>query len=354
MLDICARPRNTLIGFCGPRGEAPVRADGTLQTLRLAELYAPIADDLAHSRRILVDELVSDQALISDLCGHVGQFHGKLLRPALLLLAGRACGEIVAAHHVLAAVVELVHLATLVHDDVLDEADIRRRAATVNRLWGNGRAVLMGDFLYSHAFHLCSSLESQFAARLIGQTAITVCEGEMMQVANRGNYELSEAEYFDIVSRKTAALVETCCHLGAWQAGADGPTIARLRTFGQALGIAFQIVDDLLDLTGDESEVGKSLGRDVHEGEPTLPLIHYLHTASAERRARVLTVLSGDEPQRYRQVAASLRGSDSIAYAQSVAGEQIATARLALAELPSSAARDSLSAMAAFVAARRC
>jgi octaprenyl-diphosphate synthase len=321
--------------------------------MRLAELYAPVADDLQHSQRILADELISDQALISDLCRHVGQFHGKLLRPALLLLSAKACGVVQPAHHVLAAVVELVHVATLVHDDVLDEADIRRRAATVNRLWGNEQAVLMGDFLYSHAFHLCSSLDSTFAARLIGQTAITVCEGEMMQVANRGNFELTEAEYTDIIGRKTAALVETCCHLGARYAGADEATVRRLRSFGHALGLAFQIVDDLLDLTGDECEVGKSLGRDVYQRELTLPLVHYLRTRAPAGRTRLMTLLRGDDPQRCRQIAALLRDSDSIPYAQTVAHEHIASARTALTEMPPSAARDSLAAMADFVIARR-
>lgn len=330
-----------------------MRIDGQTGTMRLAELYAPISADLAESHRILVDELISDQALISDLCRHVGQFHGKMLRPALLLLAGKACGEIDRDHHVLAAVVELVHIATLVHDDVLDEADIRRRAATVNRLWGNGRAVLMGDILYSHAFHLCSSLDSQYASRLIGQTAITVCEGEMVQVANRGNCELSEAEYLDIISRKTATLVETCCQLGARYAGADEDTVGQMRTFGGCLGVAFQIIDDVLDLTGDESEVGKSLGRDVHEGELTLPLIHYLSSASQPRRTRLLSLLRGDNPRRYREIAGLLQDSDSIAYAQAAAHEQIETARGALTELPPSAARDSLDAMTDFVLARR-
>lgn len=335
-----------------------MRADGPVGTLRLAELYAPITAELAQSRRVLADELISDQALISDLCQHVGQFHGKLVRPALLLLAGQACGGVRPEHAVLAAVVELVHIATLVHDDVLDDADIRRRAATVNRLWGNGRAVLMGDFLYSHAFHLCSSLNSQFASRLIGQTAITVCEGEMMQVANRGNYELSEADYLDIIGRKTAALVETCCHLGAWQAGADEQTMERLRMFGNSLGVAFQIVDDLLDLTGDEAEVGKSLGRDVYEGELTLPLIHYLRHEPPPQRTRLLAALlnGNGQPaaQRYREVAALLRKSDSIRYAQGTAHAQIEAAHRALRELPPSAARDSLAALAEFVASRRC
>jgi octaprenyl-diphosphate synthase len=330
-----------------------VRAAGSPGTVRLAELYAPVANDLQQSQHVLADELISDQTLISDLCQHVGRFHGKLLRPALLLLTAKAAGEVQPVHHVLAAVVELVHIATLVHDDVLDEADIRRRAATVNRLWGNEQAVLMGDFLYSHAFHLCSGLDSQFAARLIGQTAVTLCEGEMMQVANRGNFELTEGEYLDMIGRKTGALVETCCHLGARFAGASATVVRRLCAFGRALGVAFQIVDDLLDLTGDESEVGKSLGRDVSEGELTLPLIHLLQTAPASARAKALALLRGDDPQPDRQIAGLLRSSGSLAYAERAAREHIAAAHAALAGLPPSTARDSLSALADFVLARR-
>ncbi len=319
----------------------------------LTDLYAPIADDLEQCTAVLSAELISDQGFISDLCRHVGRFHGKMLRPGLVLLSGKTCGETGSDHHVLAAVVELVHLATLVHDDVLDEADIRRRAATVNRLWGNGRAVLMGDFLYSHAFRLCSTLESQYAARLIGQTAITLSEGEIMQVTNRGNFELGESEYTDIITRKTASLIAACCQLGARYAGADELLVRHLHRFGQSLGVAFQIVDDLLDLTGDESEVGKSLGRDVFEGELTLPLIHYLRTQPEQARRYMLSILRGDDPGRYRDVAALLRDSDSIAYAEGVAREYVGEARDALAELPPSAARDSLGAMADFVVARR-
>ncbi len=330
-----------------------MRIDGQPEIVPLGTLYAPIAADLQRVQQILADELISDQGFISDLCGHIRQFHGKLLRPALLLLAGRACGEPTEAHATLAAVVELVHLATLVHDDVLDEADIRRRAATVNRLWGNHRAVLMGDFLYSHAFHLCSGLDDQFAARLVGQTAITVCEGEMMQVANRGNFELTEAEYIDIITRKTAVLVEASCHLGARYAGASDATVQRLRTFGSSIGIAFQIIDDLLDLTGDESEVGKSLGRDLSAGELTLPLIHYLGQLDPARRAQLVPTLRGADPQCCRNAATLLKQSDSLDYAHRVAREYVDSARQALAGLPPSPARDSLNAMAEFVLARR-
>jgi octaprenyl-diphosphate synthase len=330
-----------------------VRSNGPVGVIPLNELYAGVAEDLAISQRILADELISDQSFISDLCQHVGQFHGKLLRPAVLLLSAQACGGVRPAHHTLAAVVELVHLATLVHDDVLDESDIRRRAATVNRLWGNERAVLMGDFIYSHAFHLCSALPTTEAARIIGQTAVTVCEGEMMQVANRGNFDLTEAEYLEIIARKTAALVEASCELGARYAGADAATIKHLRTFGNGVGIAFQIIDDLLDLTGDESEVGKSLGRDLCEGEVTLPLIHFLRHAAPDQRRQVVEKMGNEDQHRGRNVASLLNGSPSVVYARDLATEYITAAQHALAQLPASDARDALHAMAGFVLARR-
>lgn len=329
-----------------------MRTEDQPGTIPLGELYAPIADDLARARRILADELISDQGAISDLCHHVGHFHGKMLRPALLLLVARACGDVRPAHHTLAAVMELVHVATLVHDDLLDEADIRRRAATVNRLWGTERAVLMGDFLYSHAYHLCAGLDSR-AARLVGQAAITVCEGEMMQVANRGNFALGEGEYLDIITRKTATLIEACCHLGALYADADENTIAAVRTYGRHVGIAFQIVDDLLDLVGDESEVGKSLGRDISEGELTLPLIHCLRAVEADERAALLSIIQSNGRSSCRQIAARLRCTDSISYALDTARQHIAGAQEALAILPTSAARDRLQVMAEFVLARR-
>lgn len=321
--------------------------------LSLADLLSPIRDDLDEASRVFRDELVSDAPVISDLCRHVGQFHGKMLRPAVLLLSARATGALRPAHHVLAAVVEMVHIATLVHDDVLDEADIRRRAATVNRLWGNERAVLMGDFLFSHAFHLCSSLESQFAARAIGQVATTLCEGEIMQVSQRENFDLSESEYFDIITRKTASLIAVCAALGARYAGAAEGVVRRMHEYGLSVGIAFQIVDDLLDLTGDEADVGKSLGRDVHKGKLTLPVIHFLRTMRGEARARLLSTLRGDDPQRYRDVCTLLRESESLEYATAVAEGHIRRALGAIDDLPASEARNSLAVMAEFVTARR-
>ena len=321
--------------------------------LRLAELFSSIADDLEESARIFRDELRSEQPHVRQLCEHIEHYRGKQLRPALLLLTGQACGELRPAHRVLAAVVEMVHLATLVHDDVLDEADVRRRAATVSRRWGNESAVLLGDLLFSHAFRLCSSLDDQFAAQLIGRTAVTLCAGELTQVSNCDNYDLTEAEYFEIISSKTAALIGTCCLLGARYAGADRETVRRMNEFGVGLGTAFQIIDDLLDLIGDETEVGKSLGRDLDKGKLTLPLIHHLRTGAPAQRKEMLALLRDGDPRRNGQVGALLVHSDSIDYARRIAYEHVRKSLDILAELQPSDARSSLTAMAEFIVARR-
>jgi octaprenyl-diphosphate synthase len=262
---------------------------------QLADVYAPIAADLRRVDRMLRDELRADLPCVDELCAHVERFRGKMLRPAVLMMCGQAAGRVGPEHHTLAAVVEMVHLATLVHDDVLDDADLRRNLPAVNRRWGTESAVLLGDYLFSHAFHLCSSLESQFASQRIGATARRLCEGELLQIAHRGRFDLDEATYFEIIARKTASLTETSAVLGARYAGADDAAVDQLARYGRSLGMAFQIADDLLDLTGETRELGKPVGRDVDQGEVTLPVIRHLQTASPAQRAAMLAVQA---PQR--------------------------------------------------------
>src|SRR5688572_17604631 len=187
----------------------------------LAGLIDPIAPQLAAVARRFEQELTSDLPCVNALVKHVSRFRGKMLRPTLLLLSGKACGELTDAHVTLAAVVEMVHMATLVHDDVLDEAELRRKGATINHLRGNEAAVMLGDYLISHSYHLCSSLHSQLASRLIARTTNRVCEGELLQIDNRNNLDLSEETYLEIIARKTASLCATCCILGSKFAGAD-------------------------------------------------------------------------------------------------------------------------------------
>ena len=192
---------------------------------KLAAVYAPIAAELAEAERIFEAELGSRFPFVQQLVDHCADFRGKRLRPALVLLTGKACGAINPAHPVLAAVVEMIHTATLVHDDILDEAVVRRHAATVNAEWGNETAVLLGDYLFTHAFHLAASLESTLACRWIGRATNLVCEGEMQQVHNRGNLDLDEDAYFAIIRGKTAELTAVSCRLGAHYAGASAATV---------------------------------------------------------------------------------------------------------------------------------
>lgn len=254
-------------------------------------------------------ELHSDLPAVNQLVEHVQQYRGKMLRPTLVLASAEAAGligpddsqasECADALTTLAVVVEMVHMATLVHDDVLDESQVRRRAPTINLLRGNEAAVMLGDYLISHAYHLCSSLDRPDLARLIAATTNTVCEGELLQLSRRDDLSLDERTYSEIIRRKTASLTGACCVLPvrwaqplapeAWASQSDGPAGA-LERFGQRVGMAFQIVDDLLDLTGRAERVGKTLGRDLAKGKLTLPLILYLQQAAPDDRQWVQTL----------------------------------------------------------------
>ncbi|HPD29861.1 MAG TPA: polyprenyl synthetase family protein [Phycisphaerae bacterium] len=317
----------------------------------LTTLYEPIAKDLEKVCQIFDDELFSDLPLINDLCAHVRQYRGKLLRPALLLLSGKACGKTTDVHLTLAAVVEMVHMATLVHDDVLDDADLRRRCPTINRLEGNEAAVLLGDYLISHAFHLCSSLGSQHASRVIAATTNIVCEGELQQVHHRGDFNLGLDDYLQIITRKTASLTGACCRLGAHFAGAGTETAANLERYGLAVGIAFQITDDILDIIGSEKRMGKTLGRDLQKSKLTLPVIHCLTRADDTLRKELHLLLAGSNPDRNR-LRNLLETTDSINYSLHAARDYIESAIARLDDLPPSQARHSLSRLARLIISR--
>jgi len=321
--------------------------DGTLS--QLADVYEPIRTDMDGVARVFDAELSSEYPFVNDLCLRVRSYRGKMLRPALLLLSGKACGGLGPAHATLAAVVEMVHLATLVHDDVLDEADERRGQASIHASHGNVAAVLLGDYLISHAYHLCASLDDQTAARLIGATTNTVCEGELLQNHHRGDISVDENLYFRIIRCKTGALTAAACQLGAMYAGVDRETVDALHSYGMSIGVAFQIVDDVLDIRGDQARGGKSLGRDLTAGKLTLPTIHCLANATPATSHLVRSVLQGGAEIDRDRLCASLGETDSLSYALSVACDYINRACRALDVLGPSDARASLSAMAEFV-----
>ena len=317
----------------------------------LAALYEPIAADLEKVCRIFDDELFSELPVVNELCDRVRRYRGKMLRPALLLLSARACGKRTEEHLTLAAVVEMVHMATLVHDDVLDDAEVRRKSPTIKCLEGNEAAVLLGDYLISHAFHLCSSLDSQYAARLIGATTNTICEGELNQVCHRGDDDLTPEQYLAIITRKTAVLTAACCRLGAYFADADEKTVDALERYGLSVGIAFQITDDILDIVGTEERMGKTLGRDLEKHKLTLPVIHCLREATPEINQKLRAHLRSPHPKRELH-AGYLRSTDSIGYSLNAARSHVESAIQALQHLPPSEARYSLQHMAKMILER--
>jgi octaprenyl-diphosphate synthase len=330
-------------------------------TTALSSLTECIAPQLAAVDRRFTEELSSDIACVNLLVKHVSRFRGKMLRPMLVLLSGRAVGvagagagggELTDAHVTIATVVEMVHMATLVHDDVLDEAELRRKGATINHLRGNEAAVLLGDYLISHSYHLCSSLDSQFASRVIARTTNQVCEGELLQIDNRNNLDLSEETYLEIITRKTAVLCATCCLLGATFAGATESQTAALETYGRCLGVAFQIQDDILDIVGDADTVGKTLGIDIEKQKMTLPVIHFLRTAPPEHRKLLRSLIASREADKIERIRNLILPSNSIDYARDRARQLVDKARSALSALPDTEARRVLDTMAEFVVTR--
>jgi len=251
-----------------------------------------IAQDLQECERIYDEALTPFKARFGPIVNHLKHYRGKRLRPALLLLAGHACGQVTRAHHILGAVVELIHTATLVHDDVLDEANTRRHVRTVNSLWGDRTSLLLGDMLFSAAFRLCSTVDAT-ACEWIGDATNRVCAGELLQVSQAGNLDLSEEMYFEIIAGKTGALTECCTRLGARYSGASDKGIERLAEYGRDLGIAFQIADDVLDLQGNEKVAGKTLGTDIEQQKLTLPMIRALAGLSEHEAEKLRKAIRG-------------------------------------------------------------
>jgi octaprenyl-diphosphate synthase len=315
----------------------------------MLQAYDCIMTEMEEVREIFNRELLCDVPMISDLLDHVGKFRGKMLRPMLVLLSGQACGRMNHQHRKIAVVLEMVHMATLVHDDVLDETEIRRRGKTINSLHGNETAVMLGDLLISRAFHLCSSLDNPIYSRRIATAANTVCEGEIMQLYYRDYYDLEEERYLEIIARKTAALISCSCYLGAKTADAEEKECQNLEAYGKNLGIAFQIMDDVIDLTGKETQAGKTLGTDFLKGKITLPGIHLLRSCDPEKRQAVRSWLDRRTPPDYENYVTALHESGSMEYARRRAKQYIEQAQKELSSHPDREARKLLMELAELV-----
>ncbi|MEX0819121.1 MAG: polyprenyl synthetase family protein [Pirellulaceae bacterium] len=321
-------------------------------TSPLPDVYGPIASELAEVERLLKSELRSDHPYVDELVRYGCLLGGKRLRPTLLLLTAKAIGQLTHEHLILGAVVEMIHTATLVHDDVLDEAETRRHLATVNSRWDNKASVLLGDYLFTHSFYLASTTGSAWACQEIGRATNIVCEGELRQKGCRGDFALNEVEYLEIIAAKTAELTACSCRLGAHYAGASEEVVQRLTNFGRDLGIAFQIIDDVLDLQGEEETTGKSLGTDLEQQKPTLPVIHALESHPAEKREELLSLLSNDVAPSRESLLPWLTEYDSIEYAYKAAKRFAASALENLDCLEESEAANTLRLISAFVVER--
>ena len=317
--------------------------------------FRPIADELNKVRNLINQQLTSHVKVgdINGLLEQISSRSGKMIRPGLVLLAGRCYGKITDKHISVAAIIEMMHNATLLHDDVIDEGKKRRGLPTINSLWGNESAVLLGDLILSHVFKMCAQLESR-VADVIATAAVRLCEGELRQVVQKHYWQLNESEYIDVITEKSAVLFSSSCFLGGLLAGASDSQAKSLGDFGLNAGIAFQITDDLLDIVGDESKTGKTLGSDVDKHKLTLALIHLLKTVDGKEKNHIINSFLDRKDSQYDKHALVeiLNRHGSLEYARSRAREFVTTAKQALADLKQSDFKEALIETAEFMVGR--
>jgi octaprenyl-diphosphate synthase len=320
---------------------------GTLQ-----QVLAPITDDLSLVDLTIRKRLDSDVALIKTISDYIVGAGGKRLRPAVLLLVARALGYRGKAHVDLAVVIEFIHTATLLHDDVVDESDLRRGRSTANSMFGNAASVLVGDFLYSRSFQMMVDAGNTRVMRIMADATNRIAEGEVLQLLNVHDPSVNEARYFEVAERKTATLFEAGARIAAVLAGADPAVENRCADYGASLGKAFQIIDDVLDYAGDSEEIGKRLGDDLREGKMTLPLIHALQCAApAQRDLVTAAVLEGRGD--FLTMVRIVTENGSLDYSRALAQREANNARTALHQLPQSVFRDSLLHLTEFALRRQ-
>lgn len=327
-----------------------------------------VSDNLHRVRALINEQLIASPPALAGLDSlelrhrpadtgrlleYISARSGKMLRPGLLLLAGKCFGKVTDLHIMVAAIIEMMHNATLLHDDVMDEGQTRRGLPTVNSVCGNEVAVLLGDFLLSRIFRMCTDLEPQ-AARVVADSAVRLCEGELGQVVRKHNWQLNEQEYIGIITEKSAVLFNSACYLGALLAKTDERHARSLAEFGLNSGIAFQITDDLLDLVGEESRTGKTLGTDVDKQKLTLATIHLLAAADASEKKSIIDSFLDREDEKYDRSALVklLNRYGSLEYARKRAREYTTVAIKALSDLEQSDAKDALIETAEFMISR--
>ncbi|GAB1596446.1 polyprenyl synthetase family protein [Lysobacter claricitrinus] len=321
----------------------------------LSEIQALAKAPMAAVDHLIRDRLASDVVLINQVAEYIIGAGGKRLRPMLLLLAAGAAGGDQAIDrnaHQLAAVVEFIHTATLLHDDVVDESDMRRGRRTANAVWGNAASVLVGDFLYSRSFQLMVELQRMEVMQILADTTNRIAEGEVLQLLHIRNPDTDEAAYLRVIERKTAVLFAAATRLGGLLANTPATECDALEAFGLDLGYAFQIADDVLDYAADADVLGKNLGDDLAEGKATLPLIHAIAHSDAVTSARLREIVSNGDVDALDEVVAAIRATGGLDYSRARANEYAAKAEAALAALPANAYSDALRGLARYAVNR--
>jgi octaprenyl-diphosphate synthase len=306
------------------------------------DLFPAIRDDLSAVDQVIRTRLHSEVALVNTISEYIIQAGGKRLRPVLLLLFARAWGYQGSHHHLLAAVVEFIHTATLLHDDVVDESDLRRGRATANAGFGNAAAVLVGDFLYSRAFQMMVLPNDMRIMQILSDATNVIAEGEVLQLMNVHDANVDEARYLQVIRYKTAKLFEAAAQLGTRLAGAPESQLELAGQYGRHLGTAFQVIDDVLDYGGQSDETGKVVGGDLREGKPTLPLIHVMQHGNEAERDLVRQAIETGGTEQLEPILAALARNQSLDYARRQALAEAQAARDSLAMLPNSTFKEAL------------
>ena len=315
-------------------------------------VYALVAEDMRAVNRLIAARLSSEVALINQMGQYIISSGGKRLRPILVLLSARAFGYQGPYHINLSTIVEFIHTATLLHDDVVDASELRRGQETANSIWGNEASVLVGDFLYSRSFEMMVEVGSMEVMEILAHTTNTIAEGEVMQLLNCHDADTSEERYLDVIRSKTAKLFEAAAELGAVLGGGDAATREAMRRYGMHLGTAFQLIDDVLDYSASPEEIGKNIGDDLAEGKPTLPLIHAMRHGNAEQAALIRNAIEHGGRDAISQVTAAIESTGAIAYTARSAQHEAEKALASLHVVPASAYRDAMYALAEFAVKR--
>jgi octaprenyl-diphosphate synthase len=330
-----------------PHTPAPAAPDSYNHAVPAILATPPAAADPTESDMRRVDEVIRERlasrvALIDQISHYIVGAGGKRIRPRLVLLFAQALGFDGPERHELAAIVEFIHTATLLHDDVVDESALRRGRATANAMFGNAASVLVGDFLYSRAFQMMVSVNRMRVLQVLADATNVIAEGEVLQLMNMHDPDLAVADYLQVIRFKTAKLFEASARLGAVLAGADATLEEACADYGRSLGTAFQLVDDLLDYEGNSDELGKNVGDDLREGKPTLPLLLAMERSGAEDRALIRHAIEHGELQKLPEILAIVRRTGALDATRAAAQAEADKARAVLAQLPESPARAAL------------